>query len=102
MINYINTGIAELLKEKREEILHIAAQYGASNVRIFGSVARGEARADSDVDFLVEIEAGRTLLDQIALIQDLEELLSCKVDVAETENLHWYIRDRILEEAIPL
>jgi hypothetical protein len=95
-------SIGELLQEKREEILHLAAKHGASNVRIFGSVARGEDRLDSDVDFLVEIEAGRSLLDHIALIQDLEDLLGRKVDVAEAENLHWYIRDRVLQEAIPL
>ena len=68
-------GIAEVLGDKREEILAIAAHHGASNVRIFGSVARGKARHDSDVDFLVEIEAGRSLLDRIGLIQDLEDLL---------------------------
>jgi predicted nucleotidyltransferase len=95
-------SVGELLQQKQEEILHLAAKHGASNVRIFGSVARGEDRLDSDVDFLVEIEAGRSLLDHIALIQDLEDLLGRMVDVAEAENLHWYIRDRILQEAIAL
>ena len=95
-------SVGKLIQEKREEILSLAAKHGASNVRIFGSVARGEDRLDSDVDFLVEIEAGRSLLDHIALIQDLEDLLGRKVDVAEVENLHWYIRDRVLQEAIPL
>ncbi len=93
-------GIAEVLGDKREEILAIAAHHGASNVRIFGSVARGKARPDSDVDFLVEIEAGRSLLDRIGLIQDLEDLLGRKVDVAKAENLHERIRDRVLKEAI--
>ena len=93
-------GIAEVLGDKREEILAIAAHHGASNVRIFGSVARGKARHDSDVDFLVEIEAGRSLLDRIGLIQDLEDLLGRKVDVAKAENLHERIRDRVLKEAI--
>ena len=93
-------GIAEVLGDKREEILAIAAHHGASNVRIFGSVARGKARPDSDVDFLVEIEAGRSLLDRIRLIQDLEDLLGRKVDVAKAENLHERIRDRVLKEAI--
>jgi predicted nucleotidyltransferase len=73
----------KILQEKRVEILKIAAQYGASNVRIFGSVARGEATADSDIDFLMDIQAGRSLLNRIALIQDLEDLLGCKVDVAK-------------------
>ncbi|MEX0267927.1 nucleotidyltransferase family protein [Leptolyngbyaceae cyanobacterium UHCC 1019] len=92
--------IAEVLGKKREEILAIAAHHGASNVRIFGSVARGEARPDSDVDFLVNLEKGRNLLDRISLIQDLEDLLNRKVDVAEPENLHRYIRDKVLREAI--
>ena len=94
--------IKELLQEKRAEILKIAAQYGASNVRIFGSVARGEAKADSDIDFLMDIQAGRSLLNRIALIQDLEDLLDRKVDVAKPEILHECIREQILKEAIPL
>lgn len=69
---------------------------------MFGSVARGEDRPDSDIDFLMEIEPGRSLLDQIALMQDLESLLGCKVDVAELETLHEKIRDRVLPEAMPL
>ena len=92
----------ELLQEKRIEILKIAAQYGGSNVRIFGSVARGEATADSDIDFLMDIQAGRSLLNRIALIQDLEDLLGCKVDVAKPEILHESIREQVLKEAIPL
>lgn len=95
-------GIEELLLPLKEEILKIAAQYGAYNVRIFGSVARGEARPDSDVDFLVELEPQRTLLDQIALIQSLEELLGRKVDVTEPETLHELIRDKVLQEAVVL
>lgn len=95
-------SIKELLKEKREEILSIATKYGAFNVRIFGSVARGEDTADSDVDFLVELEPGRNLLDRIALMQDLEDLLERKVDVATVKGLREYFRDRILNEAVPL
>lgn len=95
-------GIEELLKEKREEILAIAAKHGAYNIRIFGSVARGEAREDSDIDFLVELETNRSLLDRIALIQDLEDLLGRKVDVAKLINLRASIRDRVLNEAIQL
>ena len=79
-------GIDEILKAYREEILRIAAKYGAYNVRVFGSVARGEARPDSDVDLLVELEPQRTLLDQIALMQSLSELLGRKVDVTEGTN----------------
>lgn len=94
--------IYELLKAKREEILSIAAQHGASNVRIFGSVARGEAREDSDVDFLVNLEHGRSLLDRIGLIQDLSDLLGRKVDVATEKALREHIRERVLKQAIPL
>ncbi len=95
-------GIDEILKPKREEILRIAAKHGAYNVRVFGSVARGEARPDSDVDFLVELEPRRSLMDLGGLLADLEDLLSRKVDVAEPDGLHWYIRDRVLQEAVPL
>jgi hypothetical protein len=94
--------IQKLLEEKREEILALAAQHGARNVRIFGSVARGEAKADSDVDFLVEMESGRSLLDRVALIQDLEDLLDRKVDVANVKGLRELWRERILQESVPL
>lgn len=94
--------IKKLLKAKRAEIIKIAAQYGASNIRIFGSVARGEATEDSDIDFLMDIQVGRSLLNRIALIQDLEDLLDRKVDVAKPETLHECIREQVLKEAIPL
>lgn len=95
-------GTEEILLPFREEILKIAAKHGASNVRVFGSVARGEATPDSDVDFLVELEPQRSLFDYIALIQDLAVLLKRKVDVAEIENLHELIRDKVLKEAVLL
>jgi hypothetical protein len=95
-------SIGELLQEKREEILSLASKHGAFNVRIFGSVVRGEDRPDSDVDFLVELEAERSLLDRVALIQDLEDLLGRKVDVATVKGLRDVWRDRILKEAVPL
>ena len=95
-------GINEILKANREEILRIAAKHGAYNVRVFGSVARGEATLDSDVDFLVELEPQRTLLDQIALMQSLQELLGRKVDVTEPETLHECIKERVLKEAVIL
>ncbi|MEL7246745.1 MAG: nucleotidyltransferase family protein [Cyanobacteria bacterium J06573_2] len=95
-------GIKELLMPYREEILRIASQYGAYNIKVFGSVARGEATVDSDVDFLVEIEPQRTLLDQIGLMQSLEKLLQRKVDLAEPGNLHASIQQRVLQEAVQL
>ena len=94
--------IAELLEKKKEEILRIAARHGARNVRVFGSVARGEARPESDVDLLVEVGPDRTPFFPGGLIADLEDLLGKKVQVVTREDLHWYIRDRVLEEAVPL
>ena len=95
-------GIAELLADKKEQILNIAAQHGAYNVRVFGSVARGEATPDSDIDFLVDIQPERTLLDQIALMQSLAQLLQRKVDLTETSSLHECIKEKVLQEAISL
>lgn len=94
--------IAELLEKKKGEILRIAARHGAHNVRVFGSVARGEARPESDVDLLVEVGPDRTPFFPGGLIADLEDLLGKKVQVVTQEDLHWYIRDRVLEEAVPL
>ncbi len=94
--------IDDVLKNKRDDIRRIAARHGAYNIRIFGSVARGEARPDSDVDFLVAVGPGRSAFFPAGLLVDLEELLGCKVDVLTENALHWYIRDRILKEAQPL
>jgi uncharacterized protein len=91
-----------VLLSAREAILRIAAQHGGRNVRVFGSFSRGEARPDSDIDLLVDLEPDRTLLDQIALWQDLEDLLGRRVDVVTPDALHWLIRDRVLAEAVPL
>ncbi len=95
-------SLTELLKEKREEILRIAAQHGARNVRVFGSLARGEARPDSDVDILITLEPGRSLLDLIAVKQDLEDLLGCKVDVVTEAAVSPYIRPQMLRDAMAL
>ena len=95
-------GIEELLKERREEILRIAARHGARNVRVFGSVIRGEARSDSDVDFLVDMEPGRTLLDMGGLLMDLRDALGRDVDVVTERGLKERIRDRVIAEASPL
>lgn len=94
--------LAELVNQKREDILRIAQRYGARNVRIFGSVIHGEDNPKSDIDMLVNFDPGQSLLDHVALMQDLEELLGRKVDVVSEKALHWYIRDRVLKEAKPL
>lgn len=95
-------GVKELLNIKREEILRIAAQYGAYNVRVFGSVARGEDDDKSDVDFLVDLEADRNLLDLGGLLMDLRDLLGREVDVVTPDGLRARIRERVLREAIPV
>ena len=87
---------------RREEILRLAERRGAYNVRVFRSVARGEANENSDLDLLVAWEPGRSLLDHAGLVQDLQELLGTKVHVGTEKSLHWYVRDRILREATPL
>ena len=91
-----------LREEKRDAVLDVARRYGAANVRVFGSVARGEATPESDVDFLVEWEAGRSLLDHAGLVLDLQDLLGAPVEVGTERSLHWYVRERILAEAVPL
>jgi uncharacterized protein with HEPN domain/predicted nucleotidyltransferase len=91
--------VERLLKEKREEILRMAAKHGARNVRVFGSVACGEADERSDIDLLVEFEPGRSLLDQAGLVVELEELLGRTIDVVTEGGLYWLLRRRILKEA---
>jgi predicted nucleotidyltransferase len=90
------------LRQKRHDILRIAARYGARNLRVFGSVARGDDSDQSDVDLLVDMDLDGSLLDVVGLGQDLEELLDRKVDVLTTASLHSAIRDRILAESRPL
>jgi predicted nucleotidyltransferase len=92
----------EQLRQYRETILSIARQHGAFNVRVFGSVARGDATPESDVDLLVKFEPHRSLLDQIKLQQALEDLLGCRVEVISEDGLYWLLRRRILKEAQPL
>ncbi|MCL4498667.1 MAG: nucleotidyltransferase family protein [Chloroflexi bacterium] len=94
--------IAKLLEDNREQILRIAEKHGARNVRVFGSAARNELRPDSDVDFLVEAAPVHSSWFPGGLLADLEQLLGRKVDVVEPESLHWYIRDKVLSEAVPL
>lgn len=92
----------ELLNRKRSQILGIAEKYGARNVRVFGSMARAEADEQSDIDFLVEMEAGRSLLDLGGMQSELEFALGCPVDVVTERALKPRIRGRVLREAIPV
>jgi predicted nucleotidyltransferase len=94
--------IDKTLREKRDQILAIARQHGARNVRVFGSIARGEGKRDSDLDVLLELEPGRSLLDIVAIKQDLEDLLNTKVDVLTEAAVSPYIRNQILRQAISL
>ncbi len=95
-------SLNELLQEKREEILRIASKRGAKNIRVFGSVARGEADSESDIDLLVDLEPGRSLFDLGGLLMDLQDLLDHKVDVVTERGLRERIRERVLREAVPL
>jgi hypothetical protein len=95
-------NLQKLLAEKRAAILETAARHGARNVRVFGSVARGEADDKSDLDLLVDMESGRSLLDLAGLHLDLEDLLGVKVDVGTERGLKPRIRARVLGEAMPL
>lgn len=92
----------ESLSSRRADILELAAKHGAKQIRIFGSVARGEADENSDVDFLVEMEPGRSLMDMGGLLMDLRDLLGREVDVVSVKGLKARIRDRVLRECVPV
>ena len=95
-------SIDTVLKAHRDEIRAIATLHGATNVRVFGSVVRGEAGPDSDVDFLVDLEGGRSLLDLAKLLVDLEHLLRRRVDVVTENGLRPHVKEPILREAVAL
>ena len=92
----------QILREKRDAILEIARRYGASEVRVIGSVARGDATDASDVDLIVRFEAGRTLLDHGGLVMDLRELLGMRVDVIDEDAMRPRFREHAMAEAVPL
>ena len=94
--------LREELTKKRDEIIRVATINGARNIRVFGSVARGEADEKSDIDFLVEMEPGRSLFDLGGLLMDLQEVLGRDVDVVTERGLNPRIRDRVLKEAVAL
>ncbi len=103
MTKIIGLGIQDLLTPKRNQILAIAEQHGAYNVRVFGSVARGEATIDSDVDFLIDYDrTNRSAWFPVGLMLDLQDLLGRSVDVATVDMLKDRIRDRVIQEAVVL
>lgn len=95
-------AIAAILKDKREDILRITSTHGARNVRVFGSLARGDSAPDSDLDILITLDPDRSLLDIVAVKQDLEDLLQVKVDVVTEAAISPYIREQVLKDAISL
>ena len=95
--------LKQLLEEKREEILNLAAKHGAFNVRLFGSVVRGEETENSDIDFLIDYDLSKiSPWFPVGLIEDLEKLLNRKFDIVTTKSLHYFIRDKIIKEAVDL
>ena len=99
--NEVMVTLETLRREKRAAIVQLGQRYGARNIRVFGSVARGDNQASSDVDFLVEFDKGRTLFDLIGLRLDLHDLLGVEVDIVTPNSLR-YIRERVLAEAVPI
>jgi hypothetical protein len=95
-------GIQEIISSHKEQILALADKYGASDVRVFGSVARGTADERSDIDFLVDLVPGRSLLDLEGFLYELQHLLGRPVDVITAAGLRPRIRDRVLKEAVPI
>lgn len=93
---------SDLLRKHRAKILDLATHHGAGNVRVFGSMARGEEGEDSDLDLFVTLGKGRSLLDLVGLKQDLEDLVHCPVDVVTEQGLSPYLRERVLAEAVLL
>lgn len=90
------------LRKRRDEILAIASRYGAHDVRVFGSVARGDQRDDSDLDIIVRFEPGRSLFDHGGLLMDLQDLLGLKVDVISEGGMRPRFREHVMKEAVPL
>jgi predicted nucleotidyltransferase len=95
-------AVDNIIIANRGAILDIAASYGATNIRVFGSRARGDARPDSDVDLLIALEPHRSLLDLVAIKQDIEDILGCHVDVVTESSISPYMRDEVLHEAVAL
>jgi uncharacterized protein len=97
-----SVSLDQLLREKRDDIKQIAARHGAYNIRVFGSVARGEARPESDIDFLIDAGPATSSWFPAGLILDLEDLLGRRVEVVTEKALNPDLRDHVMREAIPL
>ena len=95
-------NLMTLVQQNKNQILLISNRYGIKNIRLFGSIVRGEENENSDIDFLVELEMGRSFLDLVGYWQDLEEILNCSVDVVSENGLSPYLKEKILKEAIKL
>ena len=95
-------GSNEIIQDKKEQILAVAARHGASNIRVFGPVANGTGDQDSDINFLIDLEKDRSLFDLGGLLADLQQLFERNVNIVTENNLHWYIKDRVLSEARPI
>lgn len=95
-------SVSDAVRDGRQDIARIATAHGARNVRIFGSVGRGEAEASSDLDLLVDMSEGRSLFDLVALSDELEDVLGIEVDVVTEGGISPYLRDQILAEAVAL
>jgi len=95
-------SLDNLRHEQRAAVLDLARRHGAHSIRVYGSVARGQATEQSGLDLLVEWEPDRSLLDVVGLKQDLEDLLGVTVDIGSERGLHWFIRDQVLREAVSL
>src|SRR5690349_13544711 len=98
----IGLGIEDIIGDKRDEIIQLASQFGAYNIRVFGSVARGEARPDSDVDFLVQFRPGTSIWEAVGLWQALGELLNREVDLSTDDTIKPAIKPYALKDATPL
>ena len=92
----------QILHSNRFAITSLAKRYGVHNIRVFGSVVRGEAGAESDIDLLVDVEPGRSLFDLGGFQIEMQALLGRRVDVVTEKALHWYIRDQVLREAVAI
>jgi predicted nucleotidyltransferase len=95
-------SLDNLRHEQRAAVLDLARRHGARSIRVYGSVARGQATEQSDLDLLVDWDPDRSLLDVVGFKQDLEDLLGMTVDIGSERGLHWFIRDQVLREAVTL